>query len=208
MARDYKHRAQNSRYASNRTRKKEPGKAIWRWLAIIVLIVVFVVFLNMIWKMVAELISAKPETEKHQVSENLTQDSVIEVKKTEKISEQSNKDTEEPRYDFYTILPQEEIEVPDYEIKTRIREELVGKSKAAKYIMQAGSFRDASEAEHQKAKLAQLGIESRIEKAKVGTVIWHRVKIGPYDNPSSVSTIMELLKKNGLGVIVTESGQH
>jgi cell division protein FtsN len=97
--------------------------------------------------------------------------------------------------------------VPDYEIQTRVREELVGKTKATKYVMQAGSFREAADAEKHKSKLALLGIESWIEKAKVGNVIWHRIKIGPYDNPSSVSTIKELLQKNGIGVIVTEQGK-
>jgi cell division protein FtsN len=97
--------------------------------------------------------------------------------------------------------------VPDYEIKTRVREELVGKTKATKYVMQAGSFRDAEEANRHKAKLAKLGIESWVEKAKVGNVIWYRIKIGPYDNPSSVATIKELLQKNGVGVVVTEQGK-
>ena len=104
-------------------------------------------------------------------------------------------------------MPQAETVVPDYEIKSRVREELVGKSKSVKYSVQAGSFRDTTEAERHKAKLALLGIESRIEKAKVDTLVWYRVKIGPYDNPSSVSTIKDLLQKNGIGVVVTEVGQ-
>jgi cell division protein FtsN len=193
---------------------------LWRWLLVAVLIVAFVVFLNMIRKMVPELIADKPETERPLVEEKVKQEVAIkpqmpaveaEKKEPEKKAEQPAEpppaEPEEPRYDFYTILPQAEVVVPDYEIKTRVREELVGKTKAAKYIMQAGSFREAAEADRHKAKLALLGIESRVEKAKVGNVIWHRVKIGPYDNPSSVSTIKELLQKNGIGVIVTESGQ-
>jgi cell division protein FtsN len=192
---------------------------LWRWLLVAALVVAFVVFLNMIRKMVPELIADKTETEKPLVEEKVKQEVAVKPqipvetekkepeKKAEQPAEPAPAEPEEPRYDFYTILPQAEVVVPDYEIKTRVREELVGKTKAAKYIMQAGSFREAAEADRHKAKLALLGIESRVEKAKVGNVIWHRVKIGPYDNPSSVSTIKELLQKNGIGVIVTESGQ-
>jgi len=49
-----------------------------------------------------------------------------------------------------------------------------------------------------------MGIESRVEKAKVGNVIWNRVKMGPYTHSSSVSVIKKRLRKNGIDVIVTE----
>lgn len=179
-------------------------------MVIVALIVAFIVSLNMIAKMVPALIGDKGEQQQAViVKQEVAVKQETAVKQTPAAqTEENNKpvaeEAEEPRYDFYTILPQAEVVVPDYEIKTRVREELVGKTKAAKYIMQAGSFREAAEADRHKAKLALLGIESRIEKAKVGNVIWHRVKIGPYDNPSSVSTIKELLQKNGIGVIVTE----
>ncbi len=214
MARDYKHRVQSSSYGSSRRRPKKSPNMLWRWLLVVALIVAFVMALNMIGKMVPELIADKTEPEKPLAENKVKQEVAIkapiptepEKKEPEKAAEQPV-EPEEPRYDFYTILPQAEVVVPDYEIKTRVREELVGKTKATKYIMQAGSFREAAEADRHKAKLALLGIESRVEKAKVGDVIWHRVKIGPYDNPSSVSTIKELLQKNGIGVIVTETGK-
>ena len=211
MARDYKHRVQSPSYTSSRRKPKKSSVAVWRWLLVIGLIVAFGVFLNMIRTMVPELVAGKPEAEKAQGVETLKQELPVKPQaaaEAEKPAEpQAPAEPEEPRYDFYTILPQAEVVVPDYEIKTRVREQLVGKTKTAKYIMQAGSFREAAESERHKAKLALLGIESRVEKAKVGNVIWHRVKVGPYDNPASVSTIKELLQKNGIGVIVTESGQ-
>ncbi|MGY6274476.1 SPOR domain-containing protein [Methylomonas sp. MgM2] len=217
MARDYKHRAQNSRYGGKRSVDRKAQTVWWRWLLVIALIVAFVVFLNMVRSMVAELVTGKPGAEvtsqpDQTVKQALPIESQMSVQSTpdHKIGPQSESEPEqlkEPRYDFYTILPQAETVIPDYEIQSRVREEFVGKTKVAKYVMQAGSFREEAEAERHKAKLALLGIESWIEKAKVGNVIWHRVKIGPYDNPSSVSTIKELLQKNGIGVIVTEQGK-
>lgn len=211
MARDYKHRVQASSYGGNRRRQKKSPVMWWRWLLVIALVVAFVVFLNMVRNMVAELIAGKSDTESSQpvsVKQEIPlQETAKKEPEAEKKAEPEIVQPEEPRYDFYTILPQAETVVPDYEIQTRVREELVGKTKATKYVMQAGSFRDAADAERHKAKLALLGIESWIEKAKVGDVIWHRIKIGPYDNPSSVSTIKALLQKNGIGVIVTEQGK-
>jgi cell division protein FtsN len=216
MARDYKHRVNKPSYSNSRrqTKRKSSG-GFWRLLLVAVLLVVFVLGLNMISNMVKELMAGKPELFTKPAEDKVKQEIVVKqsiVAEPEKKVEQTPTtvaaEPEEPRYDFYTILPQAEIVVPDYEIKTRVREELVGKTKTAKYMMQAGSFRETAEAERHKAKLAQLGIESRVEAAKVGNVMWYRVKIGPYDNSSSVSTIKDLLIKNGIGVIVTEGNSN
>jgi cell division protein FtsN len=221
MARDYKHRVQSASYINSRKRQKKSPVMFWRWLLVIVLIGAFGFFLNMIRELVPELLHGKTDTEAQvppqvpvPTADTKTQTQSVAVtplpadaESAKKVEPQKPSEPEEPRYDFYTILPEAEIVIPDYEIKTRVREELVGKTKATKYIMQAGSFRETAEADRHKAKLAQLGIEAYVEKAKVGSVIWHRVKIGPYDNPSSVATIKELLQKNGIGVIVTELGR-
>ena len=215
MARDYKHRAQTDRFGGKQVRNKKTQPVWWRWALVAILIVAFVVFLNMVRVMVAELVSSNSDSIASQPDKTVKEALPIEVEKpveaqavekTAPAPEVEPEQPEEPRYDFYTILPQAETVIPDYEIQSRVREELVGKTKTTKYVMQAGSFREESEAERHKAKLALLGIESWIEKAKVGNVIWHRVKIGPYENPSSVSTIKKLLQSNGIGVIVTEQG--
>jgi len=212
MAKDYKHRVQNPSYVGNRRRGKKPPSLWWRWLLVVLLIIAFVFFLNMVRSKVTELLAGKPESQVLNPDKSTKQELTLKSKppvttESEKKAEPEPIQPEEPRYDFYTILPQAETVVPDYEIKTRVREELVGKTKATKYVMQAGSFREAAEADRHKAKLAKLGIESWVEKAKVGNVIWHRIKVGPYDNPSSVATIKELLQKNGVGVVVTEQGK-
>ena len=216
MARDYKHRVNKPSYSNSRrqTKRKSSG-GFWRLLLVAVLLVIFVLGLNMISNMVKELMAGKPELFTKPAEQKVKQELVVKqpiVAEPEKKAEQpavtAAAEPEEPHYDFFTILPQAEVVVPDYEIKTRVREELVGKTKTAKYMMQVGSFLAVSEAERHKAKLAQLGIESRIEAAKVNNVMRHRVMVGPYDNPSSVSTIKELLVKNGIGVLVTEGGKQ
>jgi cell division protein FtsN len=190
MARDYKYRA-----SQNRKKSQKTSVAWWKWIVIIILISLFVFFLIF-------LSNSTPKTKSEQQTKSISTSK--QTKKTKSPPKHQNKKQKEPRFDFYTILPETEIIVPDYEINTRSREEQFGKAKTSKYIIQAGSFRDFSEADKLRARLALMGIESRVEKAKVGKATWNRVKIGPYSRSSSVSSIKKRLKRNGIDVIVTE----
>lgn len=137
-----------------------------------------------------------------------------------------------PQFDFYTILPEKAVVVPDQEITARARQERINVNvppvdvaqpidstldapvavavpvtkSTSTYIMQAGSFKDANDAEKVRTNLASMGIEARIERAKVGEVVWNRIKIGPYSQMSSVSSVRARLRQNGIDVIVTEIG--
>lgn len=207
MARDYKYRAQNKAPAyrgQNKSGRHDSSVGVLRWMLITALIIAFVVFLVYLRgtgsksagapSTLQPVAMAKPAKTESRKTEQAKQKKILEVAPVHQA----------PQFDFYTILPEKEVVVPDYEIKTRTREERVGEAKAAKYIVQAGSFKEFRQADALRAKLALMGIESRVEKAKVGNVIWHRVKLGPYSQMSSVSTIKARLKQSGLDVVVTE----
>lgn len=165
-------------------------------MLVALLVGLFVVFLNY-------LRGAAPE----QTAPTVVRKPLETVKKAPKKSPKpkpQDKQPQEPRYDFYTVLPETEVVVPDYEIQTRAREERVGKAKTTRYMMQAGSFREFAEADKLRARLALMGIESRVEKARIGNVTWNRVKLGPFTQSSSVSSIKQRLRQNGIDVIVTE----
>ncbi len=190
MARDYKYRANQ-----NKKKPQQVFVAWWKWLLILILIALFVFFLIF-------LNNSAPKVEEEQESNTISV-----AKKTHKpksVPKHQNLKPKEPRFDFYTILPDTEVIVPDYEINTRSREEQFGKGKAAQYIMQAGAFRDFSEADKLKARLALLGIESRIEQAKVGNAVWNRVRLGPFSHSSHVVSVKNKLRNNNIDVIVTE----
>lgn len=190
MSRDYKYRANQ--------KKKQPQQtsiAWWKWLLIVILITLFVAFLVFLSNSTP---SDKPSTKKVEVASKTTK----KVKPIKPISRKQK--PEEPRFDFYTILPETEVIVPDYEIDTRSREEKFGKGKASKYLIQAGSFKNFAEADKLRARLALLGMESRVEKAKIGNVLWNRVKLGPYRYTSDISKTKKTLKNNGIDTIVIE----
>jgi len=190
MARDYKHRA-------NPRKKKQSTVARiawWKWIAVIILIALFAFFLNF-------LSNVTPEIVQKQQTKSIP---VAKAPKKEKQPKHQDKTPKEPEFNFYTILSEEEIVVPEYEINTRSREEKVGKLKETKYLMQVGSFRSVIEADKLKAHLALLGIESRIEKATVGDAVWSRVRMGPFKSPSNVANLKKRLKENGIAAKVTE----
>lgn len=192
MARDYKHRAQRQKKSTQRS-----TVAWWKWLLVVVLIASFGTFL-------ATLKTSVPEGGKQKV--RIPIDKPVKKEPVKKSTTKSTKKPTEagPRFDFYTILPETEVAVPDHEIKTRTREERVGKAKDTQYIMQAGSFRSYKEADKLKARLALMGIESRIEKAKIGSTTWNRIKIGPFSKISSVNKIRSLLRNNNIDAVVME----
>ncbi len=203
MSKDYKHRA-NSRDTNNRRRnsKGSSGVGLFKWMLITALIIGFAVFLVYLKSpglqksaALAQNQETSPAT-KPVETESANKASAAEVKKEQK--------PQPPQFDFYTILPKKEMIVPDHEIKTRTREERVGKNKKASYVIQAGSSRDPKDADQLRAKLALMGIESKIQKAKVESVIWYRVKIGPYSQMGSVNSIMSRLQKNGMKPVITE----
>jgi cell division protein FtsN len=207
MARDYKYRAEDR---NNNQRRRKPGRkgslALWKWMLITALIILFVVFLFYLRSKGAKQIKIHP------VSQTISANQQAKGRPVKNGAAGAEKKTEAkpapevPQFDFYTILPEKEVVVPDHEIDTRSREERVGQARETKYILQAGSYKSFQEADQLRAKLALKGIESRIEKAKVGNVTWHRVKMGPFTRMSSASIIRSRLRKIGIDVVVTEVG--
>jgi cell division protein FtsN len=203
MAKDYKYRAQNK---ATDWRKNSVNPLLnigfWQWMLITVLAIVLVVFVVYLFHK-----SAKPSSKKPVDSSASGASLSAEAESKQAVSSETKLEPKLPRFDFYTILPEKEVVVPDHEINTRTREERVGKAKDKRYIMQAGSFKILKEADYLKAKLGLLGIESKVHKVKVGNVVWYRVKIGPYAQMSSVGAIKARLRQNGVDVVVTELGE-
>jgi cell division protein FtsN len=212
MARDYKHRVNindaGGRHNQPKRPHSKPKVSLWKWLLIVVLITAFAVFLFYL-RTVGEkqgtplLGGFKGQSTTELVKTEDTQKTLPEAKK-KSILEVTKRTPKPPEFTFYTILPEKEVIVADHEIKTRAREERVGKTRDAHYVIQAGSFKVAEEADQLSAKLALMGIESRIHKAKVGNVVWFRVKIGPYARLVSVNTVMSRLQQNGMRPVITE----
>jgi cell division protein FtsN len=184
MTKDYKNRT--SRKAHHRSN----GISIWRWLiaaALVGLLVAFLIFLRT---------PDQPAVETLAIPAPKKEANTTPVKKT------SEPSPEKPRFEFYTILPELEVEIPETEIKMRKSEEKRGKVKPGSYVLQVGSFRKFSDADRLKAELAMLGIESNIESAKLDEITWNRVKIGPFTSMTAVDVVRKRLRQQHIDAIV------
>lgn len=91
----------------------------------------------------------------------------------------------EQKQDDLPEMPKEEWEFmttltdPDYEVEVELPDlpEVTDKE----YVLQCGSFRQQSQAESMKARVAFQGLESEIRESNGSNGLWYRVVLGPYE---------------------------
>ena len=113
------------------------------------------------------------------------------AKQQSKPEEPKDNDT---RFDFYTLLPEREVIVPE-------QEKAAGNTPTQRYqyILQAGSFRQSADADRLRAKLIMMGMDVKVDAVKGrGGDIWHRVQVGPYTSRSKLSKARNNLLNQGI----------
>ncbi|MBA3581284.1 MAG: SPOR domain-containing protein [Gammaproteobacteria bacterium] len=134
---------------------------------------------------------------------------------------------EKTEFDFYKILPEIEVVVPDLEVKpkknptpsvvnttqpsnttpannTQVFTPPKANAELAKgehYILQVGSFKKFEEADKLKARLAFMGLETQIQKVSVDNATWHRVRVGPYQNNQDLNVVRQRLQDNNMQAV-------
>jgi cell division protein FtsN len=86
---------------------------------------------------------------------------------------------EDDRFDFYDVLPQLEVVIPEVESPPRADAPVRAVEEPGRYVLQVGSFTALGDADRMQANLALLGIESRIQRVTIDNDVYHRVRIGP-----------------------------
>lgn len=112
-----------------------------------------------------------------------------------------------PRYDFFTVLPEMEVVVPEQELSRKAEppaDPLPG-SVQDSYILQAGSFKNVKDAEQLKAKLGLLGSMANIQTVTVNDETWHRVRIGPYKGARKADEMRRMLSDNQIDTLVLKA---
>ena len=127
-----------------------------------------------------------------------------------------------PKYDFYTLLPEKEVVIPDAELAEQARAEArkaapkpaaatgdavpttasaptaAAANDGSRYLIQAGAFRDNSEAEALKAQIALTGEVARVESAQINGSTVYRVRMGPYASAGSLAAAKQALTSHGI----------
>ena len=73
------------------------------------------------------------------------------------------------------------------------------------YFLQAGAFRDQTDAESARAKLALMGVEARITERASYNGTLYRVRVGPFGQIETMNQMRSKLSENGIDVAVVRS---
>jgi len=108
----------------------------------------------------------------------------------------------ETRYDFYSMLPNFEVVVPEKDREVKRDAPAAEVNKEGAYVLQVGSYKDFKEADRVRAQLALQGIESKVQRVSVDNDTWHRVRIGPITDLKELNRIRERLHEAEMDVLV------
>jgi cell division protein FtsN len=99
-------------------------------------------------------------------------------------------------YTFYDRLAKFEVVVPEKE------REVAGDRGGAPanierpgvYVLQAGSYRQQSDADRVRAQLKMQGIDANVQRVAVDDDVWHRVRIGPITDLTELNRLRARLR--------------
>lgn len=107
-----------------------------------------------------------------------------------------------PRFDFYTLLPELEVVVPQMpEPKPRRTTERRNQETPdrATYVLQTGSFRNPQDADQLRVSLILQGLDVKIHTVDLGGgETWHRVQVGPFKNEKTLHKAEDKLAAAGI----------
>jgi cell division protein FtsN len=131
-----------------------------------------------------------------------------------------------PTYDFYTILPGKEVEIPDADLAAQAEAEarqqaaadaagtsttpapgatatapdavVAAPAASGTYVLQAGAFRGQDDAEALKARIALTGEVARVESAQINGTTVYRVRMGPYASAGTLAAAKQALVSHGI----------
>lgn len=200
MPRDYKTRV------TGKNKKSLPGY-VWLLSGLAIgLFVAFIVYLD-----------KQPETNKdfgsavqQELKKLKQQANRKNSEKTHSLATTKSKEKKEPKFNFYTILPELEVLIPESETRppetknNTTTDSRNTDNKNKQYVLQVGSFQNLNDAEKLKANLAFLGLKANIQHVTVNRQAWHRVRTGPYRDKQQLYKNQKLLKQNDIPAISME----
>jgi cell division protein FtsN len=124
------------------------------------------------------------------------------------------------QFDFYKVLPEKEVVIPSTELSAMAKAEQQ-KAAAANnttapasagataeqaassggYVLQVGSFPDASKADAKKAQLALQGFTAHVQTITLDGQTWNRVQIGPFASATELQRVQKRLTDAGIHAI-------
>ena len=186
MAKDYKNTPRPSDRPERRKNPAKGGAPGWLWMVAGLSIGLFVALLVYLKDYAPKPAAQAPVAEKPPATS----------KKPKPETEQAQK----PRFDFYNLLPEMEVLIPEQEIAAERDKQ---PSEHITYYLQAASFRKFEDADRMRAQLALANIESQIQRVTVNdTQTWHRVRVGPFHSAREMDKMRNRLRAENIDPIV------
>ncbi|MDE2271732.1 MAG: SPOR domain-containing protein [Xanthomonadaceae bacterium] len=122
------------------------------------------------------------------------------------------------QFDFYKVLPEKEVVIPNAELSAMAKAEQQ-KAAAANnasassnpasgtastqggYVLQVGAFPSAADADAVKAKLALQGFAAHVQAVSLDGQTWNRVRIGPFASATELQKVQRQLTAAGFHAI-------
>jgi cell division protein FtsN len=119
----------------------------------------------------------------------------------------ATKTTTGEKYDFYQMLPNFEVVVPEKE--KDVKRDLPATARVERpgvYVLQAGSYRNEADADRVRAQLSMQGIDAKVQRVAVDADVWHRVRIGPITKLDDLNKLRKQLQAADVDAIVIRVG--
>lgn len=123
---------------------------------------------------------------------------------------------QETSYDFFTVLPEIEVVVPEIEPEpvkknksnaekdegtetAKVEDKSPTPDDGSAFMLQAGSYQKPADADKLKAQLGFIGLSSSIQKVTIqGRGDFYRVRLGPYLSHDQMAKVDQTLSENGI----------
>lgn len=182
MSRDYKQSTEQRNKRQSAVRRQQNHLPPWLWFfgGVAITAFFFVAFIMMMPPKVVTVIETQTRPASPEAAQQPSQPA---AQSAAPIADEPPMDL----FDFYTMLPSMEVEVPAEQLRPSPAVPLPAAEAAAMYQLQLGSFAREEDAKRAEARLSGLGIASRIEQVAVDGTNRFRVRSGPYSRDQAYS---------------------
>ncbi len=195
-----------SRNSKPAARKSGGGVPGWLWLLLGLAFGIFGAFLWHLWELREE--GKKKEEAGTTVTAPAAPESGREKPLANTPASAANSKGEEPRFDFYTLLPNQEV-MAGKKPENPTAANAGTSAPASGYVLQAGSFKNEAEADKRRAGILMLGLPVKVQKAPgatTGNDTWYRVLVGPFADKKAAQEARNTLKNSGVEALPPKQG--
>jgi len=109
-------------------------------------------------------------------------------------------------YDFYSMLPNFEVVVPEKERDVKRDLPTAKIEKPGAYVLQAGSYHNESDADRVARQLTLQGITAKVQRVALDTDVWFRVRVGPISELAQLNKVRHQLQAADVDALVIRVG--